>query len=242
MRVVISQPMYFPWVGLLDQVRNSDVFIHYDDVQYSRGFFNRVQIKTADGTRWLTVPLRLASKRERLDHCWVDDTEDWRRQHRRTILHALARAPFLSDALSLFDGVTGPRQERLVDLSIRSVEALSEYFAISPTSTFMRASRLGCDGTGTDRLVRLVRAVGGSVYVTGHGARHYLDHREFEREGISVEYMDYRCLPYPQKFGAFTPFVTALDLVANVGPEGVGVIQSGTMPWREFTGERDQQV
>ena len=56
--VVISQPMYFPWVGMLEQMALADVWVHLDDAQFSKGgFFNRVQIKTTDGTPWLTVPL-----------------------------------------------------------------------------------------------------------------------------------------------------------------------------------------
>ena len=58
MNLVISQSMYFPWVGMLEQIRLADVFMHYDDVQLARGFYNRVQVKTAQGARWLTVPLR----------------------------------------------------------------------------------------------------------------------------------------------------------------------------------------
>ena len=35
------------------------LFVFYDDVQFVKGsLFNRVQIKTKDGIRWLTVPLR----------------------------------------------------------------------------------------------------------------------------------------------------------------------------------------
>ena len=58
-RVVISQPMYFPWAGILEQVRLSNVFVHYEDVQFTRGSFsNRVQVKTEKGMHWLTVPLK----------------------------------------------------------------------------------------------------------------------------------------------------------------------------------------
>ena len=56
--VVVSQPMLFPWVGLFEQIRLADVFVYYDDVAFSKGsFFNRVQIKTSRGSKWLTVPL-----------------------------------------------------------------------------------------------------------------------------------------------------------------------------------------
>jgi hypothetical protein len=85
----------------------------------------------------------------------------------------------------------------------------------------------------------VVRALGGTRYITGHGARHYLDHEAFEAAGVAVEYMDYRCTPYPQFHGAFTPYVSILDLVAHCGHEGVSHIHSGTRPWRSFIDERD---
>ena len=49
--LVVSQPMFLPWVGLFEQVRLADVFIHYDDVQLPQGgnFMSRVQLKTASG-------------------------------------------------------------------------------------------------------------------------------------------------------------------------------------------------
>ena len=53
MILVVSQPMYFPWVGLLEQIRLSDQFVHYDDVQYTRGFYNRVQVKVPGAIRWM---------------------------------------------------------------------------------------------------------------------------------------------------------------------------------------------
>ena len=61
--VVISQPMFFPWVGIFEQIRLADIFVHFDDVQLPWGssFINRVQIKTKDGIKWLTIPIRKTS-------------------------------------------------------------------------------------------------------------------------------------------------------------------------------------
>ena len=74
----------------------------------------------------------------------------------------------------------------------------------------------------------------GDVYVTGHGAKNYLDHEAFERGGVHVEYMDYQRRAYPQLHGEFTPYVSILDLIANMGREGRDLICSGTVSWREF--------
>ena len=62
MKVVISQSMFFPWVGFLEQLKLADVYVFYDDVQFSKGgFTNRAQVKANDGVKWMTVPLQVGS-------------------------------------------------------------------------------------------------------------------------------------------------------------------------------------
>jgi len=56
----------------------------------------------------------------------------------------------------------------------------------------------------------------------------------FEVEGVQVEYIDYQKQPYPQQHGAFTPFVSVLDLIANLGQDGARVMVSGTVDWKKF--------
>ncbi len=49
--LVISQPMLFPWVGMLEQIRLSDTYVFYDDVQFSTGPGNRVsRVQVKRGT------------------------------------------------------------------------------------------------------------------------------------------------------------------------------------------------
>lgn len=43
--------MFFPWVGFLEQLKLVDVYVFYDDVQFSKGSFtNRVQVKATDAS------------------------------------------------------------------------------------------------------------------------------------------------------------------------------------------------
>jgi hypothetical protein len=100
----------------------------------------------------------------------------------------------------------------------------------------LRSSEMTIGGESSRRVLDIVLAVGGNVYVTGHGARNYLDHELFERAGVQVRYMDYRKAAYPQLHGEFTPYVSVLDLIANVGADGVRFIDSPSVHWKEFLG------
>ncbi len=236
-KTVISQSMYFPWVGFLEQVKIADVFIHYDDVQYARGFYNRVQVKTESGSKWMTVPLRGHRRGQRIDEVLVDNRTDWRSQHKDILKQAYLNAPHRDEMLSLVDKVFSKKIYTLQDISRESTIALARYFNICNDTEFLDSSNMRVQGASSQRLHDLCVAVEADRYITGHGAKNYLDHELFERSKIKIEYMDYKMLPYSQLYSGFNPYVTALDLVANCGKKGGEVICSTSVYWKEFLNE-----
>lgn len=239
MRIVISQSMYFPWVGLLEQIKLANVFVHYDDVQFTRGFYNRVEIKSESGIRWLTVPVKKHVRETNIDRIEVDDSKPWREAHRNELVQCYRSAPYFRDMMSVVDDAYSTRVTNLADVSRESLMALARYFGLEQGRRFLSSSSLNTPGRSSDRLFAICQKLGASTYITGHGARNYLDHELFESSGIEVEYMDYRKLPYPQLHGDFTPFVSGLDLIANCGKNGEKYICSGTVSWKEFTDGSD---
>jgi hypothetical protein len=236
--VVISQPMYLPWPGFFELFAVADVYVHLDDVQLAdRGFTNRVQIKTQSGSKWLTIPLANRSERQTINEIEAAD-DTWRRKHGELIRHALARAPFAREALDLAREVLA--RERLLDLLAASVEAPAAYLKIAGPKVVVRSSELNVSSkSGSDRILHIVKALGGTRYVTAHGARNYLDHEHFEAAGVAVEYINYSLTPYPQLHGAFTPYVTVLDLIANVGEQAAQYVRPRTRIWRDFLADRE---
>jgi len=236
MKVVISQPMFFPWVGFLEQIRLADVYVHYDDVQFSKGSFtNRVQIKTSEGFTWLTATLHTVKLGQPISEVLVDGTGNWRGKHEALLKKHYEHAPYVKDILDIVSAVYSQKTDKLCDIAIASMQALIEYFGIATSTKFLYSSRMNIDGKGSDRVLDIVKSVGGTTYITGHGARNYLAHETFEEQGVRVEYIDYQKKEYPQLHGPFNPYVSALDLIANMGKAGVEKICSGTKHWKEMT-------
>jgi hypothetical protein len=232
--VVISQPMFFPWVGMFEQIALADVFVHYDDVQFSKGSFtNRVQIKTASGISWLTVPLRKFHLGETIGGIRANDDKPWRVQHLKLLEEAYRGARYRDEMLDLVGSVYASA-DPLPEVLMTSLERVAELVGAAEGTDFVRSSELDIAGQGWERVLAVVRRLGGSAYVTGHGARNYLDAREFEAAGVEVRYMDYACREYPQLHGPFTPYVSVLDLVANAGPGAPTVLEPRTVDWRTF--------
>lgn len=230
--VMISQPMFLPWAGFFDASRMADIFVHYDDVQMplGRSFLSRVQIKLNEEIRWLSAPVQRHSGQRIMD-VEFDGNSPWKTKHVRTLHHALAERPHTADALDLILPLYSGAETRLCEFNIQFIERALDYLAIKPT--ILRSSELNIDGHATDRISAICQELGATRYITGHGARGYLDHSHLERGRIQVEYMNYDIRSYEQP-GIFTPYVTILDLVASVGSESAAHFGSTTVPWREF--------
>ena len=238
MVVAINQPCYLPWRGHFALIKTADVFVFYDDVQFtsntSKSFFARVQLKTAAGRRWLTVPVRKSGKfGQRIDEVVIAD-ERWTERHVAAIRAAFRGAPF-DDAVEPVLAALGG-WERLADLTITTTKLMAELLGF-PRET-LRASALGVGGSGTDRVLAICRTLKATRYVSGLGGLDYLDHEAFDAAGIAVEYMDYDLSAYPQLHGPFEPYVTALDTLANLGPDAGAHVNARTVPWREMLARR----
>jgi len=238
--VVVSQPMYLPWVGMLEQVRMSDVFVHYDDVQLPQGrsFTTRVQLKTSGGIRWMTVPV-MRGQRQRICDTMIDESQDWRRKHLRTFELNYSKTPFFDEARALFRQILHIETNNLAELSILALERITKYLGIP--ARFVRSSQFPSKLTSTERLVDLVAQFDGDNYVTGQGAWNYLDHEQFKAQGIGVQYMAYDPPLYEQPHGTFTPYVSAIDFVACCGSDSLSLLKSGVVPWDLYQLYQDTQ-
>src|SRR2546426_8736365 len=93
MRIAIHQPQYLPWLGYLDKLDRTDVFVLLDTVQFKKNEWqNRNRISTAQGWQYLTVPV-LDGFPQRLDQVRINNQADWRRKHQTSLETHYRKAP-----------------------------------------------------------------------------------------------------------------------------------------------------
>ncbi|QEN87269.1 WbqC family protein [Labrys sp. KNU-23] len=230
--VVITQPMLFPWPGFFEQLALADIYVYLDDAQFSKGSFtNRVQVKTGDQVKWMTIPLAGGGTYKAIKDLDAT-TADWRATHQLLLKQSLANAPHAKDAVDILDEAY--RQEKLCDALIQSIELSAAYIGIGKSRRITHSSALNIPGSSWKRVLDIVLSLGGTRYLTGHGAARYMDHEAFEANGVSVEYMDYSLTPWPQGDAAFTPYVSILNLIGHAGCDANRYLTPRTTHWREF--------
>ena len=190
MRVVISQPMYFPWLGQINQALLADVFVFYSDVQFARGFINRVQLLIDGKQEFITVPT-VGSKRKNINELMLHSGEEWRDRHLAKLKYSLGHCPFFDEVLNIFNDVVFSSHHSLADVSSASVMRLCEEIFPDNCPIFYNSTNFPRNSTSTQSLVDICKQIGATHYLTGHGATNYIDTRLFLKEGIEIEYIGY---------------------------------------------------
>lgn len=226
------QPGYLPWAGFFDQVVHADLFILYDDLLYTRkSWRNRNRIKGPNGPRWLTVPVK-ARAGQRIHEVEIDSGQDWRRAHWKALEHCYAGTAFFERYCDAFRDVYRREWTRLCELDVALIRLLLDAFGIR--TRVVRSSELGlepgfqasrpADHRATRRIVHFMKALGANRFLEGAAGKNYLREEVLREAGITVRYQAYEPRPYPQRFGPFVPFLSAVDLLFNCGPRSLEVL------------------
>lgn len=223
--VAIHQPNYLPWLGYFAKIARADRFIFLDDVQFSKGgYTNRVQVLSAKGPRWLTVPVAVSLgdpiARVMPKPGWVRSHVDMLRNEYRRAARFKAAWPELEAMLH-----AAPEAD-LAAVNIHLVTALAGRLGLG--CEFSRSSEFATTGAADDRLVELTAAAApGGGYLSGKGGAKYQDPAKFAAAGLGFAYLGFSHPEYPQGEmapGGFVPGLSVVDAVLHLGWDGAAAL------------------
>lgn len=226
--VSIHQPNFLPWLKLLDKILASDVYIAYDTVQCTKSEYHaRQRVKTPGGPALLSVPLRhRRGQRQLIKDVPLDNGQPFRRRHLKTLHYAYASTPYFGEVYRMIEEVYTWQHERLVDLNLDLIRALCDY--LKTPVRIVRASDLPHNGDKMERLVDLIRAVGGTDHLTStYGGDHQeVDWTPFVRAGVPLVSQEFAHPVYHQVGREFVPHLAAIDMLFSCGPATAEILAS----------------
>jgi len=240
MKIGALQTAYLPWLGFFDQIYQCDLFIIYDDLQYTKkDWRNRNRIKTSQGPMWLTVPLAShgALKKKILD-MEIAPTPGWARAHWGALKMNYARAPFFSRYRGFFQDLYQHRWTHLAPLNRAIIDYCLSRLKIRTPVIYSSQSRLEedylswCRGRtdATERIIYICTRFGAQRFFGGPAGKQYIKENLLDRAGICMEYHHYPHPCYRQCFGPFIPYLSIVDLLFNEGDESLSILTNGAAP------------
>jgi hypothetical protein len=226
--VAMHQPHYLPWLGYFHKIGASDIFIFLDNVQYEKnGFQNRNKIRTSAGARWLTVPvITKGASTQKLKDVLIDTTQKWQKSHWGMMSSQYKEAPYFAEHADFFSGVYSQKWEKLVALNMEIITYFLEYLGIK--NDILMENELEIDSMQSQRIIDICKKLGADTYLSGAGAKEYLEEDKFIEAGIKLAYQDFTHPVYRQQYMSsendFIPFMSMVDLLFNEGPNSSDVL------------------
>jgi len=231
MKVAVIQSNYIPWKGYFDIIHDADMFIFYDDVQYTKNDWrNRNKVKSANGLVWLTVPTGTALDRL-ICEVTLADTK-WAIKHWKTIEQSYSHTPHFARYRDFFvDAYLGRKWTSLSALNQYLITSIATEF-LGITSKLVDSRAFAAEGKQLDRLLDLLVRSGASSYISGPSATDYIEVHRFAEKGIDLSFKSYDGYPeYPQHHPPFVHALSILDLLFHMGPDSPHFIWG----WRDKT-------
>lgn len=226
-RICIHQPDFLPYLGFFHRLLCTDLFIVLDDVQFLRkgsGWHNRDIIKTPRGISWLTLSVKKGNLQQKINEVLLSEDDKWITKNLNLLKENYNQAPYFKDYFPNIRDIYLSGFCKMTDLNLAFLKFFYGLFELEVSSVL--SSELNVEGQKNEKLIHLIKAVGGTHYLSGVGAKDYLDEQLFANEGIVVEWQQFRPPIYPQLYGDFIPNLSCIDLLFNYGPKSKDILRS----------------
>ncbi|PZM87328.1 MAG: hypothetical protein DLD55_01975 [candidate division SR1 bacterium] len=220
----IHQPNYIPYLGLFNKIYLSDIFVFYDNAQYTKGdYHNRNKIKSSNGEILLSLPVKV-SLGQKINE--VTFNREILQKHWQTIEQSYKRAPYFADyAEPIKKNIYESSEENIAKFNIATIRFLCQLLGIDKTKFIVLSEVLPELKTkSTEALADICGFLGADIYLSGAGGKGYIEKEYFERKNINLKFQNFEHPRYHQLWGDFLSYMSIIDLLFNEGPRSINFI------------------
>ncbi|WP_417857403.1 WbqC family protein [Xanthomarina gelatinilytica] len=215
MKIAIMQPYLFPYLGYFQLIHAVDTFVFYDDVNFiKRGWINRNQILIDNKAALFTVPLKKASQNKFINEIETSLDEKWLTQFFKTIEQNYKNAPFFHETFGILKKVFENEHTKIAKLAIESVLQISNYLQLETQfeiSSIDYPTTIGL--SKAERLIAICRENKSEHYVNPSGGKELYSKNTFNKECITLSFIENELLPYTQYENEFVKGLSIIDVL-----------------------------
>lgn len=218
MKIAIMQPYLLPYIGYFQLIAASDVFVIYDNVQYTKkGWVNRNRLLMNGSDKVFTLPLQKAS-----DYLEIRERRIAADFKRSKILNqfrgSYLKAPFFDDTYALLEEVFNFKEQNLFEFIRHALMLTLDQLGIKTkviTSSDVKADH---QATGEDRVLSICGSLSAATYLNPHGGRALYRKKRFSQAGIDLRFLETMPFEYPQFSKPFIPNLSIIDVMMFNSP------------------------
>tara|TARA_Y100000816_G_scaffold273963_1_gene240776 strand:+ start:178 stop:846 length:669 start_codon:yes stop_codon:yes gene_type:complete len=217
MIISIHQPDFMPWIGYFDKIKESNVHIFLDDVQFSRrGWTHRDKIFSVSENmaKWITVPIKKKSKYDqKIKDVIIDNSVDWKKKHLGQIKTNYNKSKNFNIVFSKINFIYSKNHNYLIDLNIEIINSFCEFLKIKRKMEF--SSNMSLNSSASDRIIEILKKKSCKNYITGLPSKNYLEMSNFKKNNIEINWHILNDSIYKKNYKNFDKNLSAIDYLMN---------------------------
>ena len=212
MKLAITQPYFFPYLGYFQLINAVDKFVFYDDVNFMKnGWINRNRIIINKAPHYFTVQLKGASSNKLINEV---EFRDNRPKLKKTIQVTYKRAPFFEDVWHVIEECLNFETEYIGELASFSVKRVCQYLGIKTIFEDSSKSYSGTKGLGkNERLYEICKINNAATYINPPGGKKLYKKDDFKKENIELLFLKPKFTKYRQFSDEFIPRMSIIDVM-----------------------------
>jgi hypothetical protein len=215
MKVSISQPTLFPWIGYFNMIKNSDVFVFLDNVKFKKQTWqmrNRLKSssKIDEAEFWIHMPTKLPRTNTVIKDVSIDNNQDWQQNHLDNFQYNYGNK--YKEILFLKE-LYHKDWDKIADFNIEFITKCCQFLEI-PT-TLIRASEMEVEGKKSHLILDICKQLNADTLLANSGSKNYLEEDKslFNNADVKISYHDYNHIEYNQQGELFFKDLSILDLL-----------------------------
>jgi hypothetical protein len=208
--ISIHQSQFLSWTPFYYKAIKSDNFIILDDVQFQKnGVQNRNLIKTPQGQKWITLPVKHDLSTP-INKVTISDKVSYKKIL-KTIELNYKKSPNFEKIYDVLFSELKEEYDYLVDTNDKIfIQILS---LLDKKIELNKSSNLQCIQSKDDLVIEIIKKVGDLDYLSGTGALSYMNLQKFKNENIKVYTYDFKQQPYSQQWDREQGFIENLSII-----------------------------
>ncbi len=215
-KICIHQPDFIPYIGFFNKISKSDFFVIMDNVQLSKsGWTHRDKIKTKKGVEWLTIPIKKINFKQKINEIKISNDKDWKKKHLNLIYENYKDSKFYTEIIEVIKEIYLFETSYLFEFNLNAINIILELLDIKTNIKLL--NKIDAKGNKSFLLINILKSLNGKVYVSGMGAKNFINMNEFEKNDLKVNFNNFKHPIYEQLHGKFICNLSIIDILFNCG-------------------------
>jgi len=222
-KISIHQPEHLPWLGFFNKIKNCDIFVILDSVQFRKNYFqnrNRL-VDNKNKIYWSTVPIKsFNTLNKNINEVEIENSRLWRKKNLQRIIQSYSKHKYFKHYIYDFEKIYLKEEKFLINFNMKIINFFLKILEIN--TKIILSSELDILEKKSDLILRICQKLNATSYLSGISGSDYLDLKKFSLKNIDVVFQNFIHPIYPSP--NFIPNLSTLDLIFNNGPNSLEFI------------------